>query len=198
MASHGPEPIRVWADARIRAAVERRARAESIPAAHEAGKLLAAAFGLDWRRPASVPLRSEYEPFSSTKSRPNRVYVSAPPDVREKLESAAKVGGKSVSRVAVEFLCSVLGLPFKAPSMGRKPFVSAERKAWRNREHVADYYRRNRDEVNARRRVAALSPEAREARNLAARRNRARRKAAAIAEVCHAAWSRAQASGESL
>ena len=184
MSSHGPEPLRVWLDAKVRAEIERRARVESLPAAHEAGRLLAFALGLAWHRPANLALRTRYEPLRSSDERhPNCVYVQCSPDVRARLASGARVNGRPRSAFASERICAALGVRFVPPTMGKPVVRSVEDIRRQRRVQAAKHYAAHRDEINAARRTENLSPEQRERRNRLARERRAKRRAQKLADL---------------
>ena len=180
MSSHGPEPLRVWLDAKVRAEIERRASVESLPAAHEAGRLLAFA----WRRPASLPLRTKYEPLRAAKAKsPNAVYVSCTDEMRQRLASGARVNGRPLRSFASERIYAALGVRFVPPTMGKPVVRTVEDIRRQRRVQAAKHYAAHRDEINAARRTENLSPEARERRNRLARERRAKRRAQELAEL---------------
>ena len=184
MSSHGPEPLRVWLDAKVRAEIERRARVESLPAAHAAGKLLAFALGIVWTRPASLPLRTRYEPLRAANDRhPNNVYVQCSPEMRARLESGARVNGRPMRAFASERIYAALGVRWIPPTMGKPVVRTVEEKKRQNREQARRHYARHRDEINERRRACNLGPEERERRNRLARERAAKRRQAELDEL---------------
>ena len=184
MSSHGPEPLRVWLDAKVRAEIERRARVESLPASHEAGKLLAFALGLAWHRPANLPLRTRYEPLRAANARhPNCVYVQSTPEMRQRLASGARVNGRSARAFASERIYAALGVRFVPPTMGKPVVRTVEDIRRQRRVQAAKHYAAHRDEINAARRTENLSPEQRERRNRLARERRAKRRAQELADL---------------
>jgi hypothetical protein len=184
VSSHGPEPLRVWLDAKVRAEIERRARVELLPAAHEAGRLLSFALGLAWRRPASLPLRTRYEPLRAAKAKsPNAVYVYCTDEMRQRLASGARVNGRPLRSFASERIYAALGVRFVPPTMGKPVVRTAEDIRRQRRVQAAKHYAAHRDEINAARRTENLSPEARERRNRLARERRAKRRAQELADL---------------
>lgn len=181
MSSHGPEPLRVWLDAKVRAEIERRARVESLPAAHEAGKLLAFALGLAWHRPANLPLRTRYEPLRAANARhPNCVYVQSTPEMRQRLASGARVNGRPLRSFASERIYAALGVRFVPPTMGKPVVRTVEDRRRQNRDQARRHYAKYRDEINERRRASNLPPEERERRNRLARERAAKRRKAEL------------------
>ena len=177
MSSHGPEPLRVWLDAKVRAEIERRARVESLPAAHEAGKLLAFA----WHRPANLPLRTRDEPLRAANARhPNCVYVQSTPEMRQRLASGARVNGRSMRAFASERIYAALGVRWIPPTMGKPVVRTEEEKKRQNRDQARRHYAKYRDEINERRRASNLTPEERERRNRLARERAAKRRKAEL------------------
>jgi len=181
VSSHGPEPIYVWLDAKVRAEIERRARVESLPAAHEAGKLLAFGLGLAWIRPANLPLRTRYEPLRAANARhPNCVYVNTSPEMRRRLASGARVNGRSARAFASERIYAALGVRWIPPTMGKPVVRTEEEKKRQRRDQAAKHYAKYRDEINERRRASNLPPEERERRNRLARERAAKRRKAEL------------------
>lgn len=168
MSSHGPSPIYVWLSGSARSRVEAIARKEDVPAAHVAGRLLAEGVGVRWTEAgrACVGFR---QLRAANSRKPNSVYVTASPQVVDRIRTAARVNGMTVSRFASSRIYASLGIRFVAPTMGKPVVRTAEDIRRQRRVQAAKHYAAHRDEINAARRTENLSPEARERRNARAR-----------------------------
>lgn len=126
------EVLRVTLGAEVRAAIEAEAFDARIPASHHAGRILSDALGVEWRRPLSLPLRSQYEPLIDNSSR--SVVLLLPLETASRLRSEADSLGLSVAWRAAEILYGHAGAEFTRRLGRRRRPAKRPRKAPGGRE----------------------------------------------------------------